>query len=149
MFSINNTIQSSTDKLSDVKNSLETKLESLKEKIDNLEIITAALSQSGDGSETMKDDFVILYNYQYLQNFCLFIGVIITLSLFGTLFKNKNGSSPLSASSYSSYLPSSSSSSSSHLPSSSSSSSSSSSYLPSSSSSSSYSPSSSASSSSR
>lgn len=87
MFSINNSIQSSTEKISDVKNSLELKLEGLKEQIDNLEIITASLGQNGDSSEVMKDDFVILYNYQYLQNFCLFIGCVIVVILFGTLFK--------------------------------------------------------------
>ena len=87
MFSINNSIQSSTEKISDVKSSLELKLEGLKEQIDNLEIITASLGQNGDSSEVMKDDFVILYNYQYLQNFCLFIGCVIVIILFGTLFK--------------------------------------------------------------
>lgn len=87
MFSINNSIQSSTEKISDVKNSLELKLEGLKEQIDNLEIITASLGQNGDSSEVMKDDFVILYNYQYLQNFCLFVGCVIVVILFGALFK--------------------------------------------------------------
>jgi hypothetical protein len=87
MFSINNSIQSSTEKISDVKSSLELKLEGLKEQIDNLEIITASLGQNGDSSEVMKDDFVILYNYQYLQNFCLFIGCVIVVILFGALFK--------------------------------------------------------------
>ena len=89
MFNINNSIQTSTDAISDIKTKLEKKLEENKEKLSNLETIMESLSQNNDGSGIMKDDFVILYNLQYLQNICIFIGIIILIMLFGVFFKDK------------------------------------------------------------
>jgi hypothetical protein len=89
MFNINNSIQASTESISNVKSKIEKELEENKEKLSDLENIMGSLSQNNDGSGIMKDDFVILYNLQYLQNICIFLGVLTIVILFSVLFKDQ------------------------------------------------------------
>lgn len=87
LFNINNTIEKSSETINAIKATIDESIQENKDKITELENKISILS-SGEDASIMKNDFVKMYNFQYLANFCMFTGIIIILVLFGTLFKN-------------------------------------------------------------
>jgi len=72
---------------------MQAEVDDLQNKLDNLNSLT-------NGNKTMKNDFVNQYNFQYLQNTCIFIGIIIIFICFFTLFKTDtvaSAANPVSA----------------------------------------------------
>lgn len=69
----------------------------MKAEIDDLQNKLDNLNDLNNGKKTMKDDFVNQYNFQYLQNTCIFIGIIIILICFFKLFNTGVSTSSASA----------------------------------------------------
>ena len=61
-------------------NAMITEISQLQNNLDNL-------NELNNSNKTMKEDFVSQYNFQYLQNFCIFVGIILILVMFFKLFK--------------------------------------------------------------
>lgn len=86
---INRNINSAINNLNTSNKKTDVLISKQKTLYSDLESSISDLTQLNDGSQTMKGDFVNLYNFQYLQNVFFLIGIIIILLLFGKLFKDK------------------------------------------------------------
>ena len=76
-----------------LSNDMASQIRSMKAEIDDLQNKLDSLSDLNNGNKTMKDDFVNQYNYQYLQNTCIFVGILIILFCFFRLFKSDEATS--------------------------------------------------------
>jgi hypothetical protein len=70
-----------------LNNDMAKQIRSMKAEIDDLQNKLDDLNDLNNGNSTMKDDFVNQYNYQYLQNACIFVGIIIIIICFFKLFQ--------------------------------------------------------------
>jgi hypothetical protein len=86
---INRSINSTINNLTNSNKKTEALISKQKTLYSDLESSISDLTQINDGSQTMKGDFVNLYNFQYLQNVFFLIGIFIIFLLFGKLFKDK------------------------------------------------------------
>ena len=73
-----------------INNDMAKQVNIMKAEIDDLQNRLDNLNDLNNGNKTMKDDFVNQYNFQYLQNTCIFIGIIIIIICFFKLFKTED-----------------------------------------------------------
>jgi hypothetical protein len=105
MLSIKTTLDKATNAQTTANTNMAEPIAKQVKKIEELKTMMVDLGQLNDGNVTMKSDFSKMYNYQYLRNFCLFIGILFLLFMFFYIFKDKlsSASSSYSSSSSSSY----------------------------------------------